>query len=483
MKTIKGKLLLWNGILLIATFILLESIVYLTVKQALYNELDSNLYDECMEVSDLFVVENGDITFLDDHEWNEAEHSEVGANAIYFQIVAYPHGAIIKSSNLEELNYTFAITPYEYADIPDQVFITNIEVGNHKFRKLDYPIYENGTMVALLTVASTLDIIENFMNVNLKAFLIITPICLVISLAGMWILSKNSLKPLEQITQTAKRMLASSNLKQPIKVTRADKEVSHLIDTLNELFGKLDKSIEEIKNFSANASHELRTPLTIMRGNIDVILSRERTPDQYRETLQIILEEVKKLSRIVDSMLMLARSDALKEKLQMSVLRLDEVIKQNLPVWKKIAQMEEIELNHSVEPSLEIVGNEEWIQELITNLVENAIKYNHPHGKVFLRAYQKPEQIVLEVEDTGIGIPEEEQDKIFNRFYRIDKNNPRSFGGSGLGLAIVKWIVEEHQGRISLTSKANEGALFRVEFPIVEFEDSSLTKAGEIKNW
>jgi len=247
---------------------------------------------------------------------------------------------------------------------------------------------------------------------------------------------------------------------------------------LNELFFQLDKSIEQMKSFTANASHELLTPLTIMRGNIDVMLTRERSPEQYRQALLIILEEVKKLSKLIENLLTLAKGEAQPGKLATSVVKLDSLIYRNLTDWQRLAAVKSIELRLDIQGEADIVGNESWLREMITNLIENAVKYNHPEGSIVIRLKSTNGNVVLEVEDSGIGIPEGERDKIFERFFRGRNSTPHSPEGSGLGLAIVKWIVEAHQGQIAVISTPEDGTTFHIEFPGRKYEKHTMA-SGE----
>ncbi len=465
MQTIKGKLLFWNGLLLIGSLILLEIIAYAAVKSILYHQVDANLANESMEIAGLIQIENNEVRITSNHEWNEREHQAVGADAIYLQITTYPKGKVIQSSNLQTLGVIFSLPKRDWRSTGNNILFRNFNMKNLQFRTCHYPVFLDEKLVAVLTTASSLMKVNGFLSAVRNAFLIVTPLFGLLSLLGMWILSKNALKPLQKITETAEHTLQSKNLKQKIEVKKPDREVARLIDTLNELFFQLDKSIEQMKSFTANASHELRTPLTIIRGNIDVILSRERSPKQYRETLLIILEEVKKLSKLVDNLLILAKGEAQPEKLSMSVIRLDNLIRQNLSEWQQLISEKSIETHLEIQGKPEIIGNDGWIREMMTNLIENAVKYNHPEGNITIRLRSTEKHVVLEVADSGIGIPEGEREKVFERFFRGNNSLPHSTEGSGLGLAIVKWIVEAHRGQITVTSTPGKGAVFHIKFP------------------
>ncbi|RMF58014.1 MAG: HAMP domain-containing protein [Calditrichaeota bacterium] len=471
MKTIKGKLLLWNGLLLVVVLILLEFSVYYSLKKILYQDIDTELRNEAMEINGFLHVVNNRIEFVNMHEWEEFEHQEVGANAIFFQITSFLSLNKIRSRNMELLGITLPDHPHSYKMPKNARVYSDVNANGYWLRELEMPIYRDGKQIGVLTTAMSLRNIKSFFNAILKIFMIITPFTLLVLVVGIWRLTQKALYPIEHISSVAGEIMKSQNLKHRIDIRDSAQEVQQLAGTLNSLFQRLDESIQKIKSFTANASHELRTPLTIMRGNIDVILAKERTKEQYQHTLKIILDEVKKLSRIVDNLLTLSRSDAGQTILEKNVLRLEELIESCQEELQSLIPPGEQQLHLQYERGLEILGDEAWLRELLFNLVENAVKYNRPGGEIFVRAYSENNRVCLEVRDTGFGIPEEELPKIFERFYRIDKTRLHSTEGSGLGLSIVKWIVEEHEGEIHVESQEGKGSIFRVEFPAVSYEE------------
>ncbi len=459
-RTIKNKLLLWNGFIVVATLLLVSALIYLILKEHLYGQVDGRLLAEVEELGRLSHYKSGTIVFSDSSEWMEHEHVELGEHAIFLQI-SMGDSVVLRSQNLAE--WGLALSPLN--DIGPHAVLSDTILQGISMRRAD--LYNSPLMI---TALQSTDEIHAFLEHILTTFLMISPFVLVLALWGTFVGVNRSLQPLKRITATARHIFDSGDLKQRITAHKADEELLQLIDTLNALFGKLESSLRQMKNFSADASHELRTPLTIMRGQIEVLLSRERPAAEYRQALESVHEEVLKMTHIINNLLQLARVDEGKEDLDMAVLRLDKVVEDFLPLARRMTEKSNLQLRHSVEDSLELLGNREALIELLTNLTDNAVKYNRDKGYVFLRGYASNGGIHLEVEDNGIGIAPEERQQIFERFYRIDKTRSRQMGGSGLGLSIVNWIVKEHKGRISIEGEPGDKTVFHVIFPRLEFE-------------
>ncbi len=468
-RTLKGKLMLWNALTLVGSLIIVEFIVYFSVKSYLYQEIDALLQAEAEEVAAQLHFRNGQIQIPFEHEWQEMEHVAFGEHSIYLQILT-PDGQLVRQShNLQELKLGILPTPDSHRTTPRLTF-SNMFLATQPARKLDYPLYHDGALAGYLSAIYVTTDLESHLARFRKAFLLITPICLALALGGIWLISRRSLTPITRIIRTANHIMRSSNLQHRIETGEADEELHQLIHTLNNMFARLQTSFEEIRTFAASASHQLRTPLTVMRSNIEVALNRNRTPREYRETLECLLEEVIKMSTVVHNLLLLARIESDNGKLPMGLIRLDRVLQNCLRSLQPVAHARNIRLQAQVDERIEVLGNEELLAELIHNLVDNAIKYNHPQGTATVRLRREETHAVLEVEDTGPGIPLQDRHKIFERFYRISHHNNSPTWGSGLGLAIAKWIVQKHSGRIFVKNTSPQGSCFRVEFPLIEFE-------------
>jgi two-component system OmpR family sensor kinase len=282
----------------------------------------------------------------------------------------------------------------------------------------------------------------------------------------------------DQITQTA-RMITSQNLNQRIKSLKVKDEISRLIETFNEMISRLDQSFHQIKQFSSDASHELKTPLTILKGEVEVALRKERTSQDYKQILRSNLEEINRMSKIVDNLLLLARTETGEIRLFKEEVNLSQIVDEVVTQLTKLAHAKDLHMvaaNHQEDILLN--GDALRIREMLLNLIENSIKYTEPGGSISVSLEKNAplplpgkqqgscDGVRIVVSDTGIGIAKEDQERIFSRFVRVDKARSREQGGSGLGLSICKWIVEAHQGEISVESELGKGSRFIVKLPI-----------------
>jgi signal transduction histidine kinase len=238
------------------------------------------------------------------------------------------------------------------------------------------------------------------------------------------------------------------------------------------MISRLQSAFERQKQFTSDASHELRTPLAVMRGDIEITLRRERSAEEYRRTLTSNLEEIIRLSRLVEDLLMLARADAGRVELRMEEVDLNKLCQQMIEYITPLALQREQALIYQPEmpPDAAVVihADAQRIKQLLLNLLDNAIKYTDVNGAISLRLKTENNQAVITVSDTGRGIPPEDLPHIFERFFRRSgKTSDRSAPGSGLGLSIVKWIVDSHGGKIEAKSEVGKGTTFFVRLPLL----------------
>jgi heavy metal sensor kinase len=261
------------------------------------------------------------------------------------------------------------------------------------------------------------------------------------------------------------RRITGSNLETRIKIGNAAEELAVLVTSFNELLSRLDQSFETMRRFVADASHELRTPIAVIRGEADVALSQERTPAEYRESLGIILDEARRLSRLVDDLLNLARADAGHVQLQTHDFYLNELLGDCCRSVQGLANARGLKLECLPGNDLQFNGDEQLLRRLVINLLDNALRYTPSGGKVTAVLDAGPASVRLRISDTGIGIAPDDATRVFERFYRAGEARSRQNGGIGLGLAIVRWIAESHRGTVECASHPGQGSTFTVTLP------------------
>ncbi|HEX9006132.1 MAG TPA: ATP-binding protein [Bacteroidota bacterium] len=296
-------------------------------------------------------------------------------------------------------------------------------------------------------------------------FLLMVPVAVAVSVFGGLALADRALAPVHQITTRARRITAE-NLDQTIAVKNEKDEIGQLTATINDMIRRLHDSFAQVRQFSADASHELRTPLTVMRGEMELCLRNPKTPDQYRRVLESSLEEILRMSKIIDNLLELARADRGTGDVTFSEVDLKALVDELFEDSVVLAEQKEICIELKEASAITIVGDRVRLRQLFLNLVDNAIKYTPERGHVWMSIRREDGTAVFEVQDTGMGIPAAEQEKVFNRFYRVDKARSRERGGTGLGLSIAKWIAELHRGSISVQSELGKGSTFTVKLPL-----------------
>jgi len=295
---------------------------------------------------------------------------------------------------------------------------------------------------------------------------IYTPFIVSLAIAGGYWLMRRSLQPVDEITERAEG-ITSSNLSERLPTIRTGDELERLSTALNRMIGRLDDAFQHINRFSADASHELRTPLTILQLELEGIVHNYPLSESLENQIGSALEETHRMSRIVESLLTISRLDAGEVKLDRFALDLSELITRTAGEMNVLAQEKSIALCTSVETGIYLDGDRTHLQQVIVNLLDNAIKYTQVGGTIRVSLYVEDGKIIVEVSDNGAGIPAQALPHVFERFYRADKARSRASGGAGLGLSIVKAICTAHSAGIYVTSEEGLGSRFRVEFPTI----------------
>ena len=320
-----------------------------------------------------------------------------------------------------------------------------------------------------LVVLQSLRQQQEFLGEVENAFALIIPLVIVLTSAGGYFLARRSLAPVVAMSAQAGR-IGEENLHERLAVKNARDELGLLAQSFNALLDRLNQSFERQRRFVADASHELRTPVAVLCGEAEVALSqRDRKPEEYRESLEILRREAQRLKHIIENLFTLARADAGQYPLTFSDFYLDELVADCCRTMRTLAQAKEISLQCEGLPEAPVHADEALLRRLVLNLLDNAIKHTPCGGAVSFACQSGGGQCAMSITDTGSGIAEDLQPRIFERFFRADKVRSRSEtdgGGAGLGLAICRWIAEAHQGRLELTRSDATGSTFTFSLPV-----------------
>jgi two-component system OmpR family sensor kinase len=456
-------LTLWYSVILLAAFIIFGFGVYVYLQHVEEAGLEQNLVEEIDWISRLVDLERSRIDV-----WTLADLSnDVGQRIVahykvnprnYDVVLAFVNGTILyRSPSGRSFLVPGTVLP------PDRTLLQSIKSpDNEVFR-----VALRRTDPFIIQVAYSETATETVLGHLLSIFGVLMPVVLFIAFSGGWIMAGMVLRPVGQITRLADR-ISAENLSERIPQRDVPDELGQLIVTINRMIARLEASFSQIREFSLSVAHELRTPLTILKGESELALTRTMTREETERLVTTYLEETVRMSRIVDDLLTLAKADAgqvriLREPVELS--RLLQDIYEDALILASDKQLT-VEMR-SNEPAI-VQGDESRLRQLFRILLSNAVQYTNSGGSVLISSRREGGKIHVEVEDTGIGIPQEALGKVFQRFYRVDEARTRIKGGSGLGLSIAQWIVTAHEGSISVRSTFGKGSCFTVTLPVVE---------------
>lgn len=296
---------------------------------------------------------------------------------------------------------------------------------------------------------------------------IATTIIILLSSVCTYFLTKKTLTPLQKLTSEVSQIQAQ-NLSTQLAVPNSKDEIAQLTSSFNEMLTRLDNAFSTQKQFSANAAHELRTPLAVLQTNLEVF-EKKQEPEmvEYQQLFTMIREQTTRLSQLVGTLLDMTNLKSVPRTDQVALEELvDEVFCDLDPVAEKAGISIHFDDSSSQDSHTDVTGSYVLLYRAVYNLVENAIKYNRPNGSVTVSVKEKNSQVMILVKDTGIGISPENQKKIFDPFFRVDKSRSRAMGGAGLGLALVDSIAREHGGSVKVLESNEKGSIIALMLPI-----------------
>ncbi len=289
---------------------------------------------------------------------------------------------------------------------------------------------------------------------------------LALMLAGLCghFLARRALSPIQEMARRVQEINAEQ-LNERLVIENPRDELGALAAAFNDTLARLERSFEQLRRFTSDAAHELRTPLTAIRSVGEVALQKQSGPYDYREAISSMLEEANRLSRLVDALLLVARADSGQVQLERINLPALEIARETAALLDVLAEEKGQTISIQGDESARVHADRTVLRQVLLNLLDNAIKYSPPDGRIAIRVGGDGHTTAIEVEDTGSGIPAEHRERVFDRFYRVDEARSRDTGGAGLGLAIAKWGAEVHGGRLELESNAGSGCIFRLSLP------------------
>jgi len=466
MRSIRARLTLWYTVISTVSVLLLGASAYELLSYSLSHEVDGALKGVASALADrahggktapsLPDVEDLFRRFFGFSPWDR-----------YFQMYD-PWGRREPQQQQPGRGPGFSVSreAMENASRGISTFETVEGQGEYPVRLLTAPVMEGGRMANLIQVGMSL---QSVIETRLRFLFIMAallPVGLILAGTGGWLIARRAFRPVDQMVEAARR-IGAEHLADRLQETGAGDELDRLAKTLNQMLGRLDASFNQVRRFSADASHELQTPLTILKGELEVALRSPRTQEEYQGTLKSILEEVDRIAHLVDGLLLLQRAEVGALRMDRQPVDLAQIVEEVFWRLKAVADAQARDLRMDVpEEPVAVTGDRERMRRLLLNLVDNAIKYTDPGDRVTLALGREGGWASLVVSDTGIGIPEDEMERIFQPFYRSPGDCSLSRKGAGLGLSIARSIALAHGGRIEVSSEPGRGSAFKVLLPL-----------------
>lgn len=463
--SIRFQLTAWYANLVTAVFVLLGLLMFAGLSHYLEKNLAENQLRRARQIAEtllLNVKKTGE-----DYVRNEIEALYAPENNDRFIRITRQDGTVLYASG------TPRDQSFQPADVPalrplpqressrkqPVVGGNDLVIGTLNFRAPD------GGQFVVEVGAGTASIRSMLERLRLQ-LLVGLPLVVLVAIGGGYLLIHRALAPVDQIAQKAQQ-ITQHNLGQRLPVARTADELERLSLSLNRMIARLEDALLNSKRFVADASHELRTPLTVMRGELESLAQDGELPPQLRETVGSVLEEVERLANIVEGLLAISRLDAGEAQAEWVRFDLAELAATTADQMSLLAEDKKLSISRAAAGPVLVQGDRARLKQVIVNLLDNAIKYTPEKGAVSLSVTASNGLAILEVSDTGPGIPAEALPHVFDRFFRVDQVRSRDLGGAGLGLSIVKSICTAHGAEVRVFSTPGQGSRFRVELPLV----------------
>lgn len=461
LNSIKGRLFFWVFFSTTTLLIILGVSIYREVKKDILLSVELVLHSKIQILKGLLTEKDGEIK-LERSEIALGEYS-IPRSGHYYKVLVN-RKVLAASPSLVEIEYELASGKLESFDeeLKEKIFTSigpadePIMVIQHDFEIFDKPV----TIFVARTLEDRLKLLNRFKN-----FLSVTVLVSIFIVApvSLWI-ARQSLRPLKTFSHKIER-ITHKTLHERIDTKFQVKEIKGIAELFNIMLDRLRIAFDTEKRLIADASHKLKTPLSVIKTHCEVLLQKDRAKEEYILALSTIKTTSNNMERLIDNMLSLARLDSgILSTSRFTTVSLNGCIEKAIKLVDALAEKKQIKVSAAFSEDLKISGDQNAIIEAFLNIMENALKYNRYGGKVEISISKNNSHAKIVTEDNGMGIKEQDLDRIFDRFYRADTSSNTE--GAGLGLSIAKAIIEAHNGEIKVESEVNKGSRFIVYFPL-----------------
>lgn len=452
----KRRIATYNLLAIASLMAIAFAAIYAVVYYTSYKHLDDDIITEKTEVFSNLDWDDDAVIMNKMPEWEESEHKQIEVNPTFIQIVDLTGKTLFKSANLQGNHFLF--NPKNITTV-----FYNATINQQKIRQGQFPIFnDKGKIIGQLTIGVSQQESYNVLH-NLLIVLIVTYIFIIGILYFIMIfVASKAISPVHQLIQSANQ-INYANINSRLPLPENEDEIHQLAKTINDLLSRLESSFYQQKQFTSDASHEMQTPLAGIKGIIEVLLRKPRTPERYEEKMREVLVQTNRLSQLHDQLLQLARLESTVLVAKKEKVYLSEIIKKCITTHDTLIKNNSIQIQNNI-PLKSVVWIDSILLEMITdNLISNAIKYNKTGGSIFIDwdATNKS----LSIADEGIGIDSDQLPLLFNRFFRADDSRSSEIPGNGLGLSIAKRLCDTQNITLTVSSSKGKGTTFQLHFP------------------
>lgn len=449
----KKRIAVFNTLAVAVTTAIVFIVIYAVVYNSSYRHLDSDILLEKEEILNTLDWKGDSIIINKMPEWEEAEHNKVEVNPTFIQIVDNKERMIFKSANLQSNHFLF-----DPANETENFF--NSLVDKQRLRLGQFPIRNDaGKLIGQLTVGISQQESYYVLNNLLISLCISFPILLLVLYLVVYMTASKAIAPVQRLIRAAS-VIDDSNINTRLPLPENEDELYQLAKTINELLNRIETSVQQQKQFTADASHEIRTPLAAIRGTLEVLLRKRREPEQYEERIQEVITQTDRLNQLIDQLLQLARLESGSIKKEM--INIEKLAEETITKYDKQIVEKDIRVKIAIPEGTTVFTDNLFLSMVVDNLVSNALKYGDSNSQITIVWHDK--EHLLSITNKGPEISKEQLPFLFDRFYRTDDSRSSHIAGSGLGLAIVKKLADLMQLKITVDSYPGN-TTFSLQFP------------------
>jgi signal transduction histidine kinase len=424
-------------------------VIYAIVRYSVYVKVNNDIQIEVAKhLKEIEVIENC-VLLVREEQWKTSQVNKVDVSPAFIQFVDELGALVEKSPNLKQkqLNY--------YSELPNNTLF-DAKLENIAVRQIQVPLYQGSKIIGYLIVAVSLVDTALVLNNLFTVLVVAYPLILIVLFLIARFIAGRSIKPISSIIQTS-NVITKDNLKSRIPLPGNRDELFTLSKTINNLLDRVENAIEREKQFTSDASHELRTPLAVIKGTLEVLVRKPRNHEEYKEKIDFCINEVNRLNHLVDELLLLARFENQKQTLKIESVCLNALFLDIISRNSTIITEKKLNCVNTFLQDYYVKTDSYLLAIIVNNIVTNAIKYSNIKGTIKFEIIETEHDLICSITDTGIGIPKDDLQKIFDQFYRAKSNEHPEIKGTGLGLSIVKRLCILLQIDLKIESEEGKG--------------------------